>query len=55
MKVKENFEKEILSVLKTLEEEYEEMMYFYNCPTDMSIVAAKWMQQYLSTRTNDGE
>ncbi|WP_313129287.1 hypothetical protein [Pseudescherichia vulneris] len=55
MKVKENFENEILSDLKRLEEEYEEMMYFNNFPPDMSIVAEKWMQQYLSKRKNHGE
>ncbi|MEL7694464.1 MULTISPECIES: hypothetical protein [Pantoea] len=55
MKVKENSEIEILSNLKSLEEEYDEMMYFNNSPPDMSIVATKWMQQYLSKRKNNGE
>lgn len=55
MKIKESFEKEILSDLKRLEEEYEKMMYLNNFPPDMNIVSAKWMQQYLSKRKNDGE
>ncbi|EZI31000.1 hypothetical protein BW31_04764 [Pantoea agglomerans] len=55
MKVKESLENEILSNLKKPEEEYDEMMYFNNSPPDMSIVATKWKQQYLSKRTNYGE
>ncbi|HGN9067440.1 hypothetical protein [Klebsiella variicola] len=55
MKVKDNLENEILSNLKRLEEEYDEMMYFNNSPPDMSIVATKWLQQCLSKRTNHGE
>jgi hypothetical protein len=55
MKVKDNLENEILSNLKRLEEEYDEAMYFNNYPPDMSIVATKWLQQYLSKRKNHGE
>ncbi|MCW0310782.1 hypothetical protein NB694_000582 [Pantoea ananatis] len=55
MKIKDNLEYEILSNLKRLEEEYDEVMYFNNSPPDMSIVATKWLQQYLSKRTNYGE
>jgi len=55
MKVKDNLENEILSNIKRLEEEYDEMMYFNNSPPDMNIVATKWLQQYISKRKNHGE
>ncbi len=55
MKVKDNLENEILSNLKRLEEEYDEVMYFNNFPPDMSNVATKWRQQYFTKRTNHGE
>ncbi|HAV5985885.1 TPA: hypothetical protein JI276_002857 [Serratia marcescens] len=55
MKVKDNLENEILSNLKRLEEEYDEVMYFNNSTPDTSIAATKWLQQYLSKRKNYGE
>jgi len=48
MKTKDHYEDEMLSKLKALEEEYEVMMHFNNCPSDLSTISDEWVKRRIS-------
>lgn len=48
MKMKDHYEDEMLYKLKTLEEEYELMMYFNNFPSDLSTISDEWVKRLTS-------
>ncbi len=48
MKTKDHYEDEILSKLKSLEEEYDLMMYFNNLPSDISTISGEWVKRRTS-------
>lgn len=45
MKMKNQYENEILSKLKALEEEYDLLVYYNNLPSDISANAAEWVKK----------
>lgn len=46
--MKDHYEDEMLYKLKTLEEEYELMMYFNNFPSDLSTISDEWVKRLTS-------
>lgn len=48
--MKNQYENEILSKLKALEEEYDRLVYYNNFPSDISANAAEWVKKQISMK-----